>query len=304
MVQPEDIARAVLLACTLPQRAVVEELIIAPTRFRDPSADIEIGRWIGAPDGGRGPNAREDPSMIGAALRRRLQAGERISMINPHHVSSSLAARLCELGADTVFLDCEHGSASFEEVREMARAARSAGGGAHRAARLPPALAPDPLPERRRRRPHGADGRHGGRGARDRRGGPLRLPVRPRGQASGLHDRDAAGGREPRRDPRGRGRRRVLRRPGRPVPVHGLPARRADRPEARPPRCSTSSTGRSGASATRAASPARSSSRTTSSITPSIGAQFLYIHSDPFLRTGIRRMKELARAGTGPGSKR
>jgi 4-hydroxy-2-oxoheptanedioate aldolase len=68
--------------------------------------------------------------MIGATLRRRLQAGERITMINPHHVSTGLAARLCELGADTVFLDCEHGSASFEEVREMARAARSAGGGA------------------------------------------------------------------------------------------------------------------------------------------------------------------------------
>lgn len=68
--------------------------------------------------------------MIGATLRRRLLAGECISMINPHHVSSGLAARLCELGADTVFLDCEHGAASFEEVRAMAAAARGAGGGA------------------------------------------------------------------------------------------------------------------------------------------------------------------------------
>jgi 2-keto-3-deoxy-L-rhamnonate aldolase RhmA len=68
--------------------------------------------------------------MIGAALRRRLAAGERITMVNPHHVSSSLVARLSELGADTVFLDCEHGSAGFDDVREMARAARSAGGGA------------------------------------------------------------------------------------------------------------------------------------------------------------------------------
>jgi hypothetical protein len=33
-----------------------------------------------------------------------------------------------ELGANTVFLDCEHGSASFEEVRAMAAAARDAGG--------------------------------------------------------------------------------------------------------------------------------------------------------------------------------
>jgi NADP-dependent 3-hydroxy acid dehydrogenase YdfG len=50
MVQPQDIAAGVLLCCTLPQRAVVEELIIAPTRFRDPSGDIEISRWIGAPE--------------------------------------------------------------------------------------------------------------------------------------------------------------------------------------------------------------------------------------------------------------
>jgi 2-keto-3-deoxy-L-rhamnonate aldolase RhmA len=68
--------------------------------------------------------------MIGATLRHRLTAGERLLMVNPHHVSSGLAARLCELGADTVFLDCEHGSASFEEVRAMAAAARGAGGGA------------------------------------------------------------------------------------------------------------------------------------------------------------------------------
>jgi 2-keto-3-deoxy-L-rhamnonate aldolase RhmA len=67
--------------------------------------------------------------MIGASLRRRLSDGERLLMINAHHVSSGLVARLCELGADTVFLDCEHGSASFEDVRAMAAAARGAGGG-------------------------------------------------------------------------------------------------------------------------------------------------------------------------------
>src|ERR1700712_2299733 len=68
--------------------------------------------------------------MIGNVLRRRLQEGERLLMVNPHHVSSGLVARLCELGADAVFLDCEHGSASYEEVRVMAAAARGAGGGA------------------------------------------------------------------------------------------------------------------------------------------------------------------------------
>ncbi len=68
--------------------------------------------------------------MIGHTLRRRLADGERLLMVNPHHVSSGLVARLCELGADTVFLDCEHGSAGYEDVRAMAAAARGAGGGA------------------------------------------------------------------------------------------------------------------------------------------------------------------------------
>jgi 4-hydroxy-2-oxoheptanedioate aldolase len=68
--------------------------------------------------------------MIGATLRQRLAAGENLLMVNAHHVSSGLVARLCELGADTVFLDGEHGSASFEDVRVMAAAARGAGGGA------------------------------------------------------------------------------------------------------------------------------------------------------------------------------
>jgi NADP-dependent 3-hydroxy acid dehydrogenase YdfG len=31
MVRPEDVARAVLLCATLPERTVVEELVIAPT---------------------------------------------------------------------------------------------------------------------------------------------------------------------------------------------------------------------------------------------------------------------------------
>lgn len=68
--------------------------------------------------------------MIGHVLRRRLHAGERLLMVNPHHVSTGLAARLCELGADAVFLDCEHGSAGYEDVRAMAAAARGAGGAA------------------------------------------------------------------------------------------------------------------------------------------------------------------------------
>ncbi len=56
MVQPEDVARAVLLCASLPQRTVVEELVIAPTLPRDTSADIEISRWIGAPEDARPMN--------------------------------------------------------------------------------------------------------------------------------------------------------------------------------------------------------------------------------------------------------
>lgn len=68
--------------------------------------------------------------MIGDKLRARLKAGETITMVNPHHVSSGLSQRLIELGADSVFIDCEHGSWSFEDVRETAHAVRAVGGGA------------------------------------------------------------------------------------------------------------------------------------------------------------------------------
>jgi NADP-dependent 3-hydroxy acid dehydrogenase YdfG len=49
MVQPEDVARAIHLVATLPQRTVVQELVIAPTVQRDTSGDIELSRWAGAP---------------------------------------------------------------------------------------------------------------------------------------------------------------------------------------------------------------------------------------------------------------
>ena len=55
--------------------------------------------------------------MIGAKLRQRLAAGEHLLMINPNHVSSGLAGRLTELKADAIFIDCEHGTASFDEAR-------------------------------------------------------------------------------------------------------------------------------------------------------------------------------------------
>lgn len=51
MVAPDDVARAVLLACTLPQGTTIEQLVISPTLARDQGPDVEISRWLGAPDG-------------------------------------------------------------------------------------------------------------------------------------------------------------------------------------------------------------------------------------------------------------
>lgn len=68
--------------------------------------------------------------MNGAKLRARLAAGEAISMFTPHHTSSGLSARLVELGADAVFLDCEHGTWCFEDVRATGQVVRSVGGAA------------------------------------------------------------------------------------------------------------------------------------------------------------------------------
>lgn len=68
--------------------------------------------------------------MNGAKLRERLSKGEAITMFNPHHVSPGLSARLVELGADSIFVDCEHGAWGFEDVRNAAQVIRGAGGAA------------------------------------------------------------------------------------------------------------------------------------------------------------------------------
>ncbi|MCR6497416.1 aldolase/citrate lyase family protein [Shinella sp. CPCC 101442] len=68
--------------------------------------------------------------MSGDVLRRKLASGANVTMFNPHHVSSGLAARLIELGADSVFLDCEHGTWGFDDVRATGQIARSVGGSA------------------------------------------------------------------------------------------------------------------------------------------------------------------------------
>lgn len=61
MVQPVDVARAVHLAATLPQRTVLQEIVVAPTRQRDTSEDLGISRWLGAPDGVN-PTKKANPS--------------------------------------------------------------------------------------------------------------------------------------------------------------------------------------------------------------------------------------------------
>jgi hypothetical protein len=49
MMRPEDVAEAILLCATLPQRTVIEEIVISPTVLRDQSADLEVARRLGAP---------------------------------------------------------------------------------------------------------------------------------------------------------------------------------------------------------------------------------------------------------------
>jgi NADP-dependent 3-hydroxy acid dehydrogenase YdfG len=49
MMQPEDVARAIMLCVTLPPRAVIEEIVMVPTRQRDMSEDIRVASRKGAP---------------------------------------------------------------------------------------------------------------------------------------------------------------------------------------------------------------------------------------------------------------
>ena len=51
MMQPEDVARAIMLCVTLPPRTVVEEIVMVPTIQRDVSADIRVARDLGGPEG-------------------------------------------------------------------------------------------------------------------------------------------------------------------------------------------------------------------------------------------------------------
>lgn len=63
-----------------------------------------------------------------SSLKERLARGDSVLMVNPNHISPTLCEKLVRSGADSVFIDCEHGLASFEDIHHMAKAARHAGG--------------------------------------------------------------------------------------------------------------------------------------------------------------------------------
>lgn len=53
MMQPEDVARAILTCCLMPQRTVIEEIIMSPTFQRDTSKDVAAAYAAGAPPGSK-----------------------------------------------------------------------------------------------------------------------------------------------------------------------------------------------------------------------------------------------------------
>jgi 4-hydroxy-2-oxoheptanedioate aldolase len=60
-------------------------------------------------------------------FKEKLKRDEVVVVVNPDHPSPSLTEFVAGLGFDGVFIDCEHGTAGFERVQEMCRAARVAG---------------------------------------------------------------------------------------------------------------------------------------------------------------------------------
>ena len=62
-----------------------------------------------------------------ARVKEKLARGEVVTMANVNYPSPGLVEQIGKLGFDIAFIDCEKGSASFERVEEMCRAARAAG---------------------------------------------------------------------------------------------------------------------------------------------------------------------------------
>lgn len=61
-------------------------------------------------------------------LKQRLAQGQSVLMVNPNHLSPTLTEKLVRSGADSVFIDCEHGMAGFEHVQSLTKAAHLGGG--------------------------------------------------------------------------------------------------------------------------------------------------------------------------------
>ena len=60
-------------------------------------------------------------------VKDKLAARQPTTIIAPYATSAGLVEMLGHFGFDGVFLDCEHGPASWEEVEHMIRAAELAG---------------------------------------------------------------------------------------------------------------------------------------------------------------------------------
>jgi 4-hydroxy-2-oxoheptanedioate aldolase len=59
--------------------------------------------------------------------KEKLRAGGTVLVFNSNFPAPALVEYAGELGFDVAFIDCEHGSADFERVEELARAARAGG---------------------------------------------------------------------------------------------------------------------------------------------------------------------------------
>jgi 4-hydroxy-2-oxoheptanedioate aldolase len=65
--------------------------------------------------------------MLTNRLKHKLAAGQPATVVAPFAPSAGLVELLGHLGFDGVFLDCEHGSSTWDEVEHMVRAAELAG---------------------------------------------------------------------------------------------------------------------------------------------------------------------------------
>jgi 2-keto-3-deoxy-L-rhamnonate aldolase RhmA len=58
--------------------------------------------------------------------KRKLAAGQAVSVINPTYTSAGLVELVARMGFDVIFIDCEHGPAGWDDVENMVRASELA----------------------------------------------------------------------------------------------------------------------------------------------------------------------------------